>query len=210
MLTLLPPASSIALKEWAVAVNALAEGKQVLILRKGGIHKDDKEFRVVHPEFLLFPTYEHQSPELLKPAYHQDFQKSVEEYDIPGLVFLGCFGQVTEVFQVTDREALSRISEYHIWTDDYAEKRLHWRPRQPLTIALLRVHRLVQPQALPLLDEYAGCKSWVDLGQDVPLGGTTPALSDSEYQRRAGAIRRALDGVATTPSGTATEGKGPL
>ena len=57
MLNLLPPDSSLALKEWSVAVNALREGKQILILRKGGVHRDDNQFRVVHPEFLLFPTF---------------------------------------------------------------------------------------------------------------------------------------------------------
>ena len=68
-MTLLPAESDLALKEWAVAIRALGSGKQVLILRKGGIHKDDKEFRVVHPEFLLYPTYEHQNAELIKEAF---------------------------------------------------------------------------------------------------------------------------------------------
>jgi hypothetical protein len=198
MLNLLPPASSLALKEWAVAVDALAQGKQILILRKGGIHKDDKEFRVVHPEFLLFPTYEHQSPDLVKPAFHDDLRRSEEGNDVGGLVFLSSFAQVTDILQITEPEALARISQYHIWTDGYAEKRLHWRPKQPLTVVLLRVHQLVQPQALPVLDEYGGCKSWVPLGQDVPLGGTTPVLSDADYERKAEAVRKALDGMATT------------
>ena len=30
------------------------------LLRKGGIHEDGKDFRVIHREFLLYPTYEHQ------------------------------------------------------------------------------------------------------------------------------------------------------
>ncbi|SVB02171.1 uncharacterized protein METZ01_LOCUS155025, partial [marine metagenome] len=59
----LPKSSSIALKEWAVAVEAMARGDQIIILRKGGIHRDDKEFRIVHPEFLFYPTYEHQRSE---------------------------------------------------------------------------------------------------------------------------------------------------
>ena len=56
----LPHASDMALKEWAVAVKALGRGEQTLILRKGGIHRDDRDFRLVDPEFLLFPTYLHQ------------------------------------------------------------------------------------------------------------------------------------------------------
>ena len=63
---MLPSRCQIALKEWAVTVQALAQGRQVLLLRKGGIHEEGKDFRVVHPEFLLYPTYEHQREDLLK------------------------------------------------------------------------------------------------------------------------------------------------
>ena len=189
---LLPPISSLALKEWAVAVEALGKGTQILILRKGGIHRDDKEFRVVHPEFLLYPTYEHQLPELLKEESHRDLEQTLEENDVPGLVTLVYWCQVTDKFQVSDQGVLDEISPYHIWKEDYAQKRLHWRPKQPLTVALLRVYGLQQPQALPILDEYAGCKSWVELGQDVPLGYMDPVLSDQEYEQKAQKIRRDL------------------
>ena len=194
---LLPPESNLALKEWAVAVNAIAQGKQILILRKGGIHKEDKEFRVVHPEFLLYPTFEHQASELLKEEYHADLAKSLEEDDVPGLVTLTYWCQVTDKFQVSDQEVLDGVSPNHIWTSDYAQKRLHWRPKQPLTVVLLRAYRLQQPQALPVLDGYAGCKSWVELGQDLPLGYMEPVLSDEEYEEKAEAVRRAL---GMTPS----------
>ena len=194
---LLPPVSGLALKEWAVAVKVMARGEQVLILRKGGIHRDDKQFRVVHPEFVLYPTYEHQLPELIKAEYHGDLEATLEEDDIAGLVSLDYWCQVTDKFEVRDPEVLSGISPHHIWTEGYAEKRLHWRPKQPLTIALLRIYRLQQPQAVPVLDEYAGCKSWVDLGQEVPLGYMKPVLSDEAYAGKADLVRQVL---AAAPS----------
>ena len=187
-----PPTSSLALKEWAVAVNSLAQGKQIMILRKGGIHRDDKEFRVVHPEFLLYPTFEHQKAELLKGDYHQDLADTLQEDDVEGPVTVSCWSEVTDVFELRDDETLGRLSSFHVWTNDYAGKRLHWRPKQPLTVALLRVYRLQEPQALPVLDEYIGCKSWVELRQDVPLGDMKPVLTDTEYEERASAIRHTL------------------
>lgn len=57
-----------ALKEWAVAVDALAEGKTILLLRKGGIKEEGNRFRVAYEEILLYPTYEHQQPNLLKSS----------------------------------------------------------------------------------------------------------------------------------------------
>ena len=127
--------------------------------------------------------------ELLKDAYREDLSRSIAENDIPGLVTLSHWCHVTDTFEVRDEDALNSLSEHHIWTDDYAQKRLHWRPKQPLTVALLRVFELQQPQALPVLDEYVGCKSWVELGQDLPLGYMNPALSDEEYESRAEVIR---------------------
>lgn len=189
---MLPAVATLALKEWAVAVHAMAQGKLVMVLRKGGIHREDKEFRILHPEFLLFPTYEHQKPELLKEQYHEDLRRTLEEDDVPGLVMVKYWCEVTDKFQLTEEKAVDSLLPYHIWTRDYAQKRLHWRPKQPLTVALLRVYRLQQPQALPILDEYAGCKSWVDLGQEVPLGYMMPVLSDEEYEARAGQVRQAL------------------
>ena len=46
-----------ALKEWAVVCRALEEGRQIVLLRKGGILEYRQSFKVKHDRFLLFPTY---------------------------------------------------------------------------------------------------------------------------------------------------------
>jgi len=46
-----------AFKEWAVICRALAEGRQALILRKGGIEETGGTFEVEHSRFWLYPTY---------------------------------------------------------------------------------------------------------------------------------------------------------
>ena len=56
-----------AFKEWAVICRALAEGKQALILRKGGIAETGGEFAVEHTRFWLFPTYTHQQRDGIRP-----------------------------------------------------------------------------------------------------------------------------------------------
>ena len=149
----------------------------------------------MHPEFLLYPTYEHQNGGLIKDEYQGDLQQTLDENDVPGLISLGHWCQVTDKFQVSEQDLLDNITPYHIWTSDYANQRLHWRPKQPVTIALLRVYELQQPQALPVLDEYGGCKSWVELGQDVPLSVMTPVLSDQAYEEKAEMLRQVLGGA---------------
>ena len=58
-----------ALKEWAVVCRALEEGRQVVLLRKGGILEYRQGFEVKHEKFLMFPTFEHQSKDSLQPDY---------------------------------------------------------------------------------------------------------------------------------------------
>ena len=50
----------IAFKEWAVTVRALAEGEQLVTLRKGGIREPAKHFSLDHERFFLYPTFDHQ------------------------------------------------------------------------------------------------------------------------------------------------------
>src|SRR5438270_4902540 len=63
----LPVMLRYALKEWAVICAALAEGRQAILLRKGGIAEAGGEFRVEHTRFWLYPTYVHQQREGVKP-----------------------------------------------------------------------------------------------------------------------------------------------
>ena len=45
------------LKEWATVVKALEQGKQTVILRKGGILETASGFNVESKKFFLFPTW---------------------------------------------------------------------------------------------------------------------------------------------------------
>ena len=50
---------SIAFKEWQVVCEALADGRQSILLRKGGIHEGRSGFSFAHDAFFLFPTRFH-------------------------------------------------------------------------------------------------------------------------------------------------------
>ena len=59
-----------ALKEWSAVVHALLDGRQQVLLRKGGI--GEKRFDItVAREFLLFPTVAHSHAERVRPEFHQ-------------------------------------------------------------------------------------------------------------------------------------------
>ena len=51
----------LALKEWAAVVHALLDGRQTVLLRKGGIH--EKRFALLGSRFVVFPTVAHSHAE---------------------------------------------------------------------------------------------------------------------------------------------------
>src|SRR4051812_17437412 len=69
-----PTSLQTGLKEWATVCHALEAGRQVVLLRKGGIYESAGEFEVENREFLLFPTFLHQNLRMLKPEAHAGFE----------------------------------------------------------------------------------------------------------------------------------------
>ena len=189
---MLPDRCQLALKEWAITVDALSKGQQIILLRKGGIHEEGKDFRVIHPEFLLYPTYEHQREDLLKDTYQPALSRLLEESPRSDSITFTHFAKVEELMEVEAQEKVDDLSPHHIWTDAYAQSRLHWKPMLPLSIMLLRVYRMEQPVTVPFIPEYGGCKSWVDIIPRVDLGNLTPALSDQAFQQEVEAIKGSL------------------
>ena len=192
----LPSISDTALKEWASAVETLGRGEQILVLRKGGIHREDRDFRFVYPEFLLFPTYEHQKEALLKPPYQEALARLLSEPYDPSTIIFSHWAKVEEVIEVFEQETLDSLSPCHIWTNDYAQSRLHWKPKFPLSVMLLRVYRLTEPIVVANDPGYSGCKSWVDVIPTVRLGDATPVIDDARFSQMVDAVHDSLGLVA--------------
>src|SRR6266540_84642 len=69
----------IAFKEWAVTVRALAEGEQLVTLRKGGIREERKHFEVQHDRFFLYPTFDHQRNDCVRASHQPELRRALEE-----------------------------------------------------------------------------------------------------------------------------------
>ena len=128
-----------ALKECADAVKALERGETALVVRKGGIR--EKAFAVPKTRFLFFGGYEHQKVEQLKPLYH-DLLRSIPQRKDDGPVLFTSFAEVEAAHEISEADELEAPDPFHIWTHDYAERRLKWRPQKPLTVLVLSVHLL--------------------------------------------------------------------
>ena len=189
---MLPDQCQVAFKEWAITVAALAQGQQIMLLRKGGIHEEGQNFRVMHPEFLLYPTYEHQRQDLLKPDHQPALAQLLAQAPKSDTITFQYWARVAEVIEVLDQEQVNRLAPHHIWTDEYAQSRLRWKATLPLSILLLRVYRLEHPVPVDYSREYGGCTSWVDTLPRIALGNLVPVLSDAEFQRQVDEIKGSL------------------
>ncbi|MFB9756834.1 DUF1802 family protein [Paenibacillus hodogayensis] len=183
----------IALKEWAAAIRALSEGRQTVLLRKGGIVEETREFRLESPSFWLYPTYEHQKRELFKEEEKFLLDESLLGWS-PEMTHAGitCYAEVAADIEVTSQEQLDRIRDFHVWTDEFAEERLRWKRQKPLHVLILRVYKLDDPASVRILDAYSGCKSWIRIEDELPDGARTPVLDDEEFERISGNIRHLL------------------
>jgi hypothetical protein len=182
----LPPTLNVALKEWAVVCQALSTGRQIILLRKGGIYESAGEFELEHRHFLFFPTYLHQNLKMLKSEAHAGFEPHTAE---PTQITLTAAGRVTDIIQMKSREQMDRLDAQHIWTPPLIDMRFNYRPENPLYLLLVRAYTLPEPIMVENTPAYAGCKSWVPLEQAVSTAGAKPVLPDADYEQRRAAVK---------------------
>ncbi|TAE49075.1 MAG: DUF1802 family protein [Oscillatoriales cyanobacterium] len=180
-----------ALKEWNVAVNALEGGRTIVLLRKGGIREQAGQFNVSDKQVLLYPTFEHQQPDLLKPDFASQV-KTVESGWHPETIRIGSWAEITDVFLVAWEPAINALFPYHIWNEKFVDDRLKWKQNQPIYILLLRAYRLAETAEIQYISEYGGCRSWIDLASPISLEGSEAVLSDREYIARSNEIRNLM------------------
>ncbi|MEV0669698.1 DUF1802 family protein [Mycobacterium sp. NPDC050441] len=157
-----------ALKEWSAAVHALLDGRQTVLLRKGGIH--EKRFSVAAPEFVLFPTIAHSHAERVRPEHH-DLLAAAAADSTEDAVIIRAVAKVVAAVEVNRPEAIEGLADLHIWTaGSVRTDRLDFRPKHRLTVVIVQAAPLRTPIQLARTPEFAGCKSWVDLQVQADWG----------------------------------------
>lgn len=169
----------LALKEWRVVCELLAQGRTALLLRKGGVHEDGGpgRFKLEHDRFALFPATEHENFEWVKPAYREGFEPVAPQQStvlIPG------WAEVAKIWQIPSREAFDQLDDLYAWEKPQIDVRFHYKPDRPLYLMALRAYRLAEAKSVAVTQHYWGCKSWVDLSEQdqvAPVGELAMAAS---------------------------------
>ncbi len=183
-------ANHTALKEWASVVSALASGDQILMVRKGGIA--DAGFGVDAREFYLFPTYLHQRENQFKPEQLHHFVSTNRESE-PDTLTIDTWAQVEQALTITNLALLQALEPFVIFTRDTLEQRYRFRPDQALHVMIVRTYKMRSPVSVRNLPEYAGCRSWISLEEEIDVEGSVSSLSDEEFERRAGVVMRRME-----------------
>lgn len=186
-----------AFKEWAVICEALAEGKQALILRKGGIAEDGGAFRLEQRRFWLFPTFTHQQEQGIRAEAGPLLDKVLADRPPAGKVRLSHFADVTGVYHVHELLPALMIAHLHFWSDETVEKRFAYKT-PGLYVFSVRVYRAGRVHEIADTPAYQGCKSWVELDQPLATDEASPVLTDKDYHD----VQQSLD-LLLTPTALA-------
>lgn len=168
-----------ALKEWDVVCEALGSGRQVIVIRKGGLAEGKDGLRFEHDEFVLLPTFFHQQAERVVPeaafAARQadaDGREQVEIRHVASLVWHRA---------VTDRAVLARLRSFHILSEEEVASRFEQKPAPGVQVALLRVFRLDPPRRVAWQESFGGCRSWARMEADLESSSRVSVLSDERF-----------------------------
>lgn len=182
----------VALKEWAAVCRLLLEGRQSILLRKGGILEPGGpgRFELEHDRFGLFPAWAHQKPQMMAPE-HAEIAAPMGE---PQRVRIQAIAAVERIWRVENRQALDRFDGLHGWGAAYLDMRWNYKPANPLYVMALRVSRLNRPVEVVNDLEYSGCRSWVALREADGLEdlAARPVLADGALENLIQRLDRAL------------------
>ena len=154
-----------ALKEWSNVIDALAAGRQTILIRKGGIA--DATFGVEATQFYLYPTYFHQGESESRPV-----------------VNITHWCEVVRSWSIRDLDLLGRLEPLVAIPRDTLEARYRFRPDQALHIIGVRTFALPQAAQVRFRDEYAGCRSWLSVEEEIDTQGSTPVMAEDELRRK--------------------------
>ncbi|HAV62756.1 MAG TPA: hypothetical protein DCY13_10360 [Verrucomicrobiales bacterium] len=182
-----------AFKEWAVVVDALGRGDQILILRKGGIHDGRQGFRPEYDRFWLFPTAFHQQRDSVIPEARSRYdQLAVASSPPKGSVAIQFLAELEQTCEIASLESALNLREHHIWTEEVIRARFDWGGSRRIHALLLKVWSLPEPFPIQDRPDYGGCRSWIELEEDIAETRLQPVMSAAALASRCAAIELIL------------------
>ena len=175
-----------------MVVDALLRGEQAVIVRKGGLREGPGGFHLEHLEFLLFPTLFHQQREAVTPAAQARYDELAPHFPPPETLRIEGFARVIAWGRLGSLASACQLRGQHIWRDDVIAERFDWGREKHIHALAIRVFRLDSTFELPMRPAYGGCKSWVQLEEEVSLAGARPVLAEAAFAAALDQFQKAL------------------
>lgn len=175
---------AIAFKEWQVVCDALASGRQAILLRKGGIHEGREGFSFAHDSFFLFPTRFHAQLDQVREG---DFQAE-KEWEFGDLIEIQHHAEVLFAVTLENWEQVTQLLPYHIYTEQTIKERFDWSGKGmtagSIHLALVRVTQLETPWRFEYEKRFGGCRSWVELPEPPEglLSAANPVMPKADFE----------------------------
>ncbi len=172
-------------KEWQVVCDALAAGRQSILLRKGGIHEGRQGFSFAHESFFLFPTRFHAQADQVREGEVRE----MPEWQPGELIRITHHAEAAWAITLTDLEKVVALEPFHIYSEETVRERFDWEGEGmasgSIHLARVRVRKLAEPWEFPYEAKYGGCRSWVSLPQppDDWWKCSTPVIDDEAFAR---------------------------
>lgn len=187
----------IAFKEWQVVCDALASGRQSILLRKGGIHEGRQGFSFAHESFFLFPTRFHAQGEQVREGE----VKAMPEWQVGDELTLTHHAEALWAVTLTDWQRVAALEPHHIYSEATVRDRFDWEGKGmasgSIHLALVRVRKLAEPWKLVYEKNYGGCRSWIQLpaAPDNWKTRAVPIVPDEEFERTAEGFQSLIKGL---------------
>ena len=173
----------IGFKEWEIVCDALASGRQAILLRKGGIHEGRHGFSFAHPSFFLFPTRFHTQGDLAR----EGAATLLPEWQVGEPIRITHHAEALQAITLTNWEEVAALEPFHIYSDLTVRDRFDWESKgmssSSIHLALVRVRQLASPWEFPYEARFGGCRSWIELPEPPPhcLLRATPVLDETRF-----------------------------
>ena len=177
----MPP--SIGFKEWQVVCDALASGRQSILLRKGGIHEGRQGFSFAHQSFFLFPTRFHTQGDQIR----EGTVKIMPEWLVGDELTITHHAEAQWAVTLNDWENIAALEPFHIYSETTVRDRFEWEGKgmasNSIHVALVRIRELAEPWKLNYQPGFGGCRSWINLPEPPSDWQKTakPMLDDKAF-----------------------------
>ncbi len=170
-------------------VHALLDGRQTILLRKGGIH--ERSFAVRGTSFVLYPTVEHSHRHRIRPQHTNLVARGGVDVAEDRRV-VRCRVTLIDVVTVACPEGLRDLVDLHIYDEEHVLERLAFRPRHPLHVLVAQAAALRPPVTILPEPEHGGCSSWLELPLAWDGSAETPVLTLAELAVVAERVRASV------------------